>query len=189
MSTDCGYEIGNSLINKKNIFGNNSILSLNSPLKKANENKRFNIYNNNDIYQKESLSMTFKNKNNEEKSIKNCKTTVNPEFIIHNFNDSNYKGFFKKDNFSYNKENIFKSTKDTLYPYKKEKKEVEYIPINNDLSMVFNNSILHKSNIKEININNNNINNNKDKKESNLSKFFKERNKKFLKEHKELEIQ
>ena len=186
MSTDCGYEIGNSLINKKNIFGNNSILSLNSPLKKANENKRFNIYNNNDINQKESLSMTFKNKNNEEKSIKNCKTTVNPEIFVHNFNDSNYKGFFKKDNFSYNKENIFKSTKDTLYPYKKEKKEVEYIPINNDLSMVFNNSILHKSNIKEININNNNINNNKDKKESNLSKFFKERNKKFLKEHKRI---
>jgi hypothetical protein len=120
----------------------------------------------------------FKNQNNDEKSIKNCKTTVNPDIIVQNFKDSNYKRFFKKDNFSEKKENIIKSTKDTFYSNIKEKKEVEYMPIVNNLSLVFNNSILNNSNLKEIiNINNN------DKKDSNLSKIFKERNKKFLKEH------
>ena len=178
MSTDCGYGIGNSLINKQKIFAN-SILSLNSPDKKANRKKIFNIYNNNnDINQKEFQSVIFKNQNNDEKSIKNCKTTVNPDIIVQNFKDSNYKRFFKKDNFSEKKQNIIKSTKDTFYSNIKEKKEVEYMPIVNNLSLVFNNSILNNSNLKEIiNINNN------DKKDSNLSKIFKERNKKFLKEH------
>lgn len=182
MSTNCGYEIGNSLINKQNIFGNNSILSLNSPNKKANGKKRFNIYNNNDKNQNEFLSMKFKNNNNDEKSIKNCKTTVNQDIIFQNFTDSNYKRFFKRDNYSDNKANILKSTKDTFFPNKSEKKEVEYIPIDNNLSLVFNNSILNNSNLKEIN--NINKNNKKDKKDSNLSQIFKERNKQFIKEHK-----
>jgi len=181
MSTDCGFEVGNSLINRKNIFAS-SILSLNSPDIKFKGKKRINIYNNDDKNQKESISMVFKNKNNEEKSIKNCKTTVNPDIIIHNLNDSNYKRFLKKDNHSDMKANNLKSTKETFFPNKKKKKDVEYIPINNDLSLVFNNSILNNSNLKEIN-NVSNINNNKEKKDSNLSTIFKERNKQFLKEH------
>lgn len=184
MSTNCRYEFSNSLNNKKNILDNNSIISLNRLDIKRKENAQFTINSNNDKNRKEFLLMLVKNKNNEEKGIMKCRTAANPEIISQNLNDANYNKFFKKEKNSDMKINNYKSTKETFYSNnKKEIKEVEYIPIENDLSLVFNNnSILNSSDLKERSNINNNVNNN-DKKDSNLFKIFKERNKRFIKEH------
>ena len=156
--------------------------STNSIKKSLNiKNKGENGINNENINLLKSNSINSETKL-EKNSYKISKTEINSLKNIINLNNSFSKSYFKTENNSKNNlENKLKGTLENFNSIKKEIREVEFIPIDNNVSFLNENSFLnHSSQIK----NSNNPQNQKIKELNiDLKNIFEKRNKSFEKEY------